>query len=628
MQVDLVAPILAKREIPAPRPTLSLHIVTLLLFTALAVVLNWPIPAQLGEVFLTPTGDFGHGYWNFWWAAQALGSGQDPLTCTHIFHDEGASLVWGNFPVLLTYVAAPITWIWGAAVSYNVLFLMSFVLAGWGAYLLAHYLTGYWLAGLAAGLIFGFSPWNVLTYPNITYCHTEWLPFLLLFLLRLRDTGKHRYAIGAGCMLAFSFLTSPYYGVYNGLVAAFIAVTTFVGGCPAKRGIWLRGLLLTFLCMMALSAYRAVPMILQALGDDIQIEEVVPRTQADLVGLKVRTDPDALVQPLRLISWPALYGYFAVVGAALALVFQRIQRTLGWVLLGIFFFLLSLGPDLNLAGRRYGAFLPADALAKLPFLGALRGYEKAQSIALLCVAILCAWAFARLLKTGRPGIYSACLILALMIAEYWAPARVPRGEVVPSFYYELAEEPAEQAVLFIPFDPAVSDRSMMRPMFMQTVHEKPLITGHYSSRFDPAHRKRLSKVPVLAQLMAGNRSAVGQVLEEPSAMAAEVFRRQLLELEIGVVVLQTQLIRTEGTFAEGRQPVGLEKNWAEFLTPVWWGPLATDLIYPPARKGLEFFAPPRQQWLHPSVEPFLEAILGAPDKILEDGAKAWILDPA
>lgn len=605
----------------------------LLLLLVLSLALHWPIPVAMDQVYLTPTGDFGHGYWNLWWAAEALSTGKDPLNCEMLYYDAGVNLSWGNFPVLLAYAVAPVTWAFGPAAAYNLLFLLSFFLASWGAFLLGRYITGSWWAGMGAGIAYGFLPWNSLMLTNISYCHSEWLPFLILSLLKLKDSGRYRHAIWAAVWLACAFYTSPYFGLYSGLCAAFVGIAYLVVGPPAGRGSWFAGLLLCLALTVLFTAYRTVPMAREALNG-VQVEEVVPRTQADLAGLKVRLDPDELDDPLWLISWTSVYGYVLVLGALAAFWLRGFAKTSGWLLLALFFFGLSLGPDLSLGGRKFSAFLPADLLSQLPVLGALRGYEKAQTVVMLCLAVLFALTLESIVRgsTGRSGTdrrrgaFSCALILSLMVAESWPPPRVPRGDVVPSAYHELGAKEVEGAMLFLPFDPRISDRSQMRPMFMQTVHRQPLITGHYSSRFDPEHRRRLAQVPVLAELMAAHGGEPGLEIKVPEKELANAYRRQLQDLGITTVVLQSQLIRRSGTFLDDRQPVGLEKDWAAFLAPLWWGPVAQDLVYPPRRPAKEFYAPPRQVWMHPSVQPFLEAVLGPPAAELEDGALLWRLE--
>jgi len=377
-------------------------------------------------------------------------------------------------------------------------------------------------------------------------------------------------------------------------------------------------------------------MVSEVLAGRVHTEAVVSRTQADLLGWRVRLDPDELDSPLLLLGWPAIFGWTLCLGALASLLVLPSRRSLPWLWLAVGFLLLAQGRDLRVAGRIHDAPLPADFLAQLPLLSSLRGYEKALHVAVLALAVLFGllvaaldrgrWRVAGLPRKRR--LFLAALLPLFLAAESWPAARVPRGDVVPGFYRRLAEHPDDRAVLYLPCDPAVADRSQMRPMFFQTVHGRTLFVAHYSSRFDPALRKRLEDSPFLRPLLARRAEEPGAPCPLPDPEAAARLRREVDRLGIGVVVLQTQLLRQEGSFARDRRPVGVQVSLASLLLPACWGPWREDLAFPPRRGPKEFFPPPRQVWMHPSVRAYLEAVLGPPTDQLEDGAVAWRLPPS
>src|SRR4030042_2919599 len=76
--------------------------------------------------------------------------------------------------------------IFGRIAGYNILFFLSFVLSGFGAYLLAYYFTRSKPASLVAGVIFAFSPFHMHNSlsTNVGTMHQEWLPFFGLYLFK------------------------------------------------------------------------------------------------------------------------------------------------------------------------------------------------------------------------------------------------------------------------------------------------------------------------------------------------------------------------------------------------------------------------------------------------------------
>ncbi|HET9495474.1 MAG TPA: hypothetical protein VFR15_14680, partial [Chloroflexia bacterium] len=66
------------------------------------------------------------------------------------------------------FFAAPVVWLTGNTVlAYNLLNFLSFVLSGFAMWLLVRHLTGSYLAGLVAGMVFAFSPWHYGQYGHL-----------------------------------------------------------------------------------------------------------------------------------------------------------------------------------------------------------------------------------------------------------------------------------------------------------------------------------------------------------------------------------------------------------------------------------------------------------------------------
>ncbi len=606
---------------PTKRPSLAV----LGLFLLLAGALNPSLALHPGRFFVPPGGDFAHEYWNFWWTAQALSHGQDPLHTTLIFHPGGVSLLWRAIPILVTAAAAPLVWACGTAVAYNLSYLVTFVLAGWCAYLLGRYVTRSELGGIAAGAAFAFAPPHFLLYSSQTYAHYYWLPLVVLAFLRLRDTGRLRHGILAGVWTGGSLLTSPYFAVYSALTALLLGAgyLVFPRGRKASTAAWLRGLAAWAATALAVSSPLVVPMVLEALrGVPVAVE---PRGAADLLGLKNRLAEGA---PSELIGWPALFGYVLVLGALLGAIRGQGGRARIWVGLAAFFLFLAMGTTLTLAGHPFPAVpTPADLLGRLPLFSSMRGYKRALVMVLLCLSLLFARFVARLAASrGRKGRGLAWGLVALLLLEFRPPPLTPVPDPVPPFYRELAASPREGAVLVIPFDNAVDSRGMLRPMFMQTVHGKPLIGGH-ASRPDPALRERMKASPFLSRFLAEDPERPLHPFPVPGPGTAAALREDLISLGVRTVILQREYLN-DGNPSEStssREDKGPLLEAGIFLPPLWWGRAAGILRGLEHRDPLRLSRPPARRSLDPSVIPFLQAVLGEPSRTLADGALAWVL---
>lgn len=614
-----------------PEPGGRELLVALLVFIVLTVAMNAPMAWSLGERYAVPDGDFAFGYWNVWWTAEALGNFENPFYTDEIFYPEGVSLLWRDFPFLATAAAAPLTGLFGPMVAYNLIYLATFVLAGLAAYLLASYVTRSFLAALGAGLAYAFLPAHFLSYGQQSSSHVQWLPLVVLCLLRLRDTGRWGYGAWAGVWLAASLHSGLYFGIYAAFTVVAIGLWCLVvrSDCPAGRGAWLRGLAACVGVSALLFAPRGVPMAIEAMGS-LEIDYAATGSRADLLGLSMRTEPH---EPARLVSWPAFFGWVFVAGAVAGAVLSGWRRSRMWIVLAAGFFLFALGPDLYVAGHRVGGVpMLGDLVARLPLLSSLRAHHRALIVVILCMTVL----FARLLQrldngpveeevappsTRRQAAVAA--ILALMLIEFWPPPANPRANEAPEAYSVL-EAAASGAVLPVPVDVAVAPNALERPMFFQTFHGLPLVGG-YTSRLDPSHRERLATSEFLASLLADDPQDPTRIFAVPEAEAAALYRGELAARSIAAVVLNPMYVIPVDGGGPPERPGNAGVEPATFLTPLWHGPMSEGLMRPVLPAPFETRVP-RRPWMDASVIPYLEAVLGKPDYRPADGSWIWILD--
>jgi len=597
----------------------------LLVFLLLTLLFNAGIVLHPGSIFGSPTADFSYHYWHTWWGAEAVAHLENPLSTRLLFHPDGAGLYWRDIAILTILAAAPITWIFGAVLSYNLIYLASFFLAGWGAWALVHYLTGSRVAALGAGIAYAFSPGHFLTYSQQVASHIQWIPFMVLCILQLRRERCIWFGVWAGVWLAASLLGSLYYGIYSALLVAGMGLWFLV--VPSERVAeprpWLKGLLACFVTAGVLTIFRTLPMILEALRGT-RIEMPSPGTRADLLGMTVRSGFHATPE---IYSWPAFFGIVVTLGALLGVIQAGWRRTRLWVAVGLGFFSIALGNTLRVGGREFPAIpMPADVLHRIPFLTSLRAYHRASVFVILALSVLYGMWLAGLMKStgrGRKAKQSVAILAVLLsIIEFLPPSRHPDPRKVPPFYRELQASPDTRAVLAIPFDGEVHTGLMQVPMFFQTVHGKPLVAGQYG-RLDPAHRERLESSSFLKRFLAEDPRHPTIPFDPPTEAQKAEYLEELRAWGIGWVILQRQFVREEGSLEEARKRAPAEVELGTFLLPIWWGPSRDRLLAAPDVGAYEYPAAPTQQYLHPSVVGFLKAVLGEDPRELEDGSLVW-----
>ena len=161
---------------------LGYGVVTLVLFRALLPHITSGFPHDAGDPVLSA--------WALWWNAHHIpfvGGWWDGLA----FYPEHGSLAFSDHRVGLGLIASPILWLGGGPIlAHNVVFLLSFPLCAIAAHLLARDLTSSDLAGLIAGLTFGFSPYRMDHLPHLELLTAWWLPIVLLALHRYLRDGR------------------------------------------------------------------------------------------------------------------------------------------------------------------------------------------------------------------------------------------------------------------------------------------------------------------------------------------------------------------------------------------------------------------------------------------------------
>src|SRR5690606_23301604 len=104
----------------------------------------------------------------------------------NIFHPDPYSIALSEHLFGQVLQIAPIYALTGNAIlAYNLIFLSTFVLSAFGAFLLVRDLTGDWRAAFVAGLVYGFLPYRIAQITHVQVLSSQWMPFVLL--------GLHRY---------------------------------------------------------------------------------------------------------------------------------------------------------------------------------------------------------------------------------------------------------------------------------------------------------------------------------------------------------------------------------------------------------------------------------------------------
>ncbi len=208
-----------KQERLSRARALAPQFAALALYAALAVWFTWPIPTDIRHL----SGAYDDGpmfLWNLWWFRHALSSpGVSLFHTDYIFRPLGADLYLHTLTPTRGALALPFLPL-GVVAANNVLYLLSFVLAGYFSALLARRLVGWWPAAYLAGVVYSFSAYHLARgngHFNLT--EVQWLPLYFLMFLRAVEERAGRFVALAGLVLVLIAYVDLYYFLHAALLS-------------------------------------------------------------------------------------------------------------------------------------------------------------------------------------------------------------------------------------------------------------------------------------------------------------------------------------------------------------------------------------------------------------------------
>ena len=551
----------------------------LLLFAILSLVLTYPLALHLGDAVEDRQDALLNVWITAWDGHQLL---DDPLHLfdANIFHTYARTLAYSELLLGNGLLAIPITSITGNPVlGYNVALMLSFVLAGFGTYLLVLKLTSSPGPGLVAGTIFAFSSYQMSNLAQAQLLTVQWIPLALLSLHQLMRQPRPRHVATFVLFFCLQALSSFYYGMLLALAALGFVMWELVVGKLAE---WGRGkgepgnghleagygsrgihLLVAALCCALVISPFALPyfQVQQELGFERTLADNEPFSASLKQYLMVPSNNVAHSRWLPSDDTPIAGGYpvdalfpgLVALGLSLwGLIRGRGRTRWFFLLLLLASLVLSLGPRLYLAPGE-----PAELDLKLPYawlyasipgFKALRAPVRFDALVTLSLSVLAGYGVATLRRAWIPA-----LLVGLVVVESltWPAAKtepVPMGDQVPAVYRWLADRPSG-AILELPMA-FTRGGPQLEYQYLSTYHWHTTPDGY--SGFIPAKH--------------------GQIVYEMERFPSERSVRLLQALEVRYVV-----IHTDRYPAEQGQQIEKDVGQAEDLTPAEI--FGTDHVY-------------------------------------------------
>jgi len=468
----------------------------------LAAIVTWPVILHPSTLLVGhPGNDSWNHVWGYWWVGDELSAGRWPIHTDLLSFPDGGTLYF--IDTVQAVVSWPLQWLSGPVLAFNAVIIAELALAGFAAWLLARRLTGSSLASGAALVIYGASP-HLLgqAYNGIseTVC-AGWFPLTLLCVLRVMERASVGRALALALCAAACVLTSWYFGLF-----AVLGSLLLIGWHAARRPWSIQwGRTIAAFGGAGLATLALILPVFISFSASLDAEDaLVTRDPAFVEASLINHNITDLLAFFRLSRVPSpdlktLYGeeliiviYLGWVGlliAGYALWATRRRREFGaWLLLGLTFFLFSLGPFLNIGGEYVEAFDRRIPLPFLPLYKALPIFDRISHPfrfvmgVQLALAMIAAHGLRHLLRRRpqavRIGAVLALSGLILVEIAVTTPARLPvpsSDATIPSFYTAMAADPIEGAVLDLPMTVPNLERAIY--VWYQSAHGRPVPWG-------------------------------------------------------------------------------------------------------------------------------------------------------
>jgi hypothetical protein len=508
-------------------------LLVLVYFTAMTILMTWPLAEKMGGYLLGQIGDNIYFVWLIDWFKRAIFELHvSPFFVPYLNYPEGWSLAYTEIAPIQVFMAIPFAMIGGATFGYNAVLMLTFILAGLGMYLWIARVTKSRSAGLIAGTIYAFVPYHI-AHALIGHFHimgVQWFPFYFMGLFDiLIDREKNwKSALTAGIFLGFIALTSIYY-TYMALLTTALLVVVYLIFIErhqfTNRKFWMNMLIfgISAVPLLYLGITPFINLSNQGLMREFPVDYSIrysasvtdfflPSTDHFLWGGWIGSHFDRS-------QWIEATLYLGIISSLLALLAFIVQKQLAkynrkmmWLSIigGLFTFILALGLNLYWLNQPVTVTIPAflqsvlgrDSIPVrlpgyylylyLPFYAKMRVWMRFGIYVLLFLSSVAGlgagWLMAKVTKKWRSAL--TVVILILVLFEFYPGPFTTFSEVTgrPVDYW-LAEQPGKGAVAQFPFEL----ESVQDHIYYQGIYLKPFLGGFFNA-FPPPQFLKITPV--------------------------------------------------------------------------------------------------------------------------------------
>ncbi len=483
-------------------------------YTLLTLILTYPVAFRLTSHIAGFAGEDNLQWrWFLWWFKHSILTLQTSVADVSVLFapldgEQPLYLITSYLPAL----SLPVTLIAGPTLSFNLNFLLAFILSAYTAYLLGYYLTKNRWAAFITGLIFGFYParFGYGTGTFLGQMTTYFLPLYVLALFMMTQRPTKRRTIWGAIVLACLCLTWPLHVAYGVVIITipFFAVQIWVWLRQPDRRSNIKYVAMMFGLTFLLVISLYVPLMsafLQGKGK-FGARTVAIDFSADLLAFISPSNYHPILTALNLLPDYATrvladnndiqerLAYIGIISTFLVIIgtIKFWPQTRFWLVTAFTSMILSLGPllkfnggpplQVNIEGYVGYIVLPYVLIASFPVIKWSGVLGRLNVTTMLCVAVMATYGLSYLISKLR--IRWKIVVLSglslLILLEYLTIFPFPmEPDIVPDYYTQLQKEADTKPQKIVDFpllgDPAYNNYAM----HYQTIHQQPMAGGHF-----------------------------------------------------------------------------------------------------------------------------------------------------
>lgn len=500
-----------------------------IIYAVLTVVMTLPFSLHAGSHVNADVPDTRLYIWTLAWDTHAFLRQPLQIFDANIYYPFANTLAYSENLIGSAFFAAPVIWLTGNLVlANNVTALITCLLSGTGAYVLARRLHLTIAAAFICGLLFAFAPPRFFRIGQLHLTAVQWIPFSLAFLHSYLDSGRRRDLLLATACFSLQALSSGHGAVYLSIAILLLLLWRFATGTPLAFLQRLRDFGATGAYLLAPSVWVIVPYrmaqdeaglrrsYLEGAQPGIESLLASPARfhqflQATLLG-PFEKEPEAFLFPgVLVLLLTAIVILWSVVRPR-----ERNHATTYYVILGTLSTLMFVEWPFEL--WRYAYWLPGFNFIRVP--------SRFMILTMLTLSVLGAMAFDRMTAglRQRTQFAAAAVLGLLLLGEYTVypfPSE-PYQVTIPAVDRWLDTQPKPFVVAEVPVPPPFAtgplERQQTQTMLHATAHWQKTVHG-YSGIRRPYHDElyeAMSEFPQKASLEGLRASGVTYVVVHSS----------------------------------------------------------------------------------------------------------------